>query len=130
LEKLCLYEKNNSKKTRVYGIASTERARKEQKDAHIKQLTLGMIYGVGGVLLNEDRWDNFDVITLLTEACPDIPDSLEAARILESIDILISHIKIETKPLYQQSKKVEDQVKMFRKQADMSQTDAYKAMYR
>ena len=88
-----------------------------------------MIYGVGGVLLNEGRWDDFDVITLLAEACPDIPDALAAAKILEAIDALMPNLRIETKPLYQKSKKVEEQVKALRKQAEVSQTDVYKAMY-
>jgi len=129
LKKLCLHNKDSAKKTLVYGIGSTEQARKNLLDAGIEQLTLGMIYGVSGVLLNEGRWDNFDVITLLTEACPDMPDSLAAAKVLEAIDALMPHIQIDTQPLYQQSKKVEDQVKTLRKQADISQTDAYKAMY-
>lgn len=128
-EKLCLQNKQSNKITHVYGVGSTEKARKDLQNAGIEQLNLGMIYGVGGVLLNEGRWDNFDVITLLTEACPDIPDSLAAAKILEAIDVLMPHLNIETKPLYQESKKVEDQVKALRKQADVSQTDSFKAMY-
>lgn len=130
LKKLCLHNKESSKQTQVYGIGSTEQARKNLLDAGIEQLTLGMIYGVSGVLLNEGRWDNFDVITLITEACPDIPDSLAAAKVLEAIAALMPHIQIDTQPLYQQSKKAEDQVKTLRKQADLSQADALKAMYR
>lgn len=130
LKKLCLQNKESSKQTQVYGIGSTEQARKNLLDAGIEQLTLGMIYGVSGVLLNEGRWDNFDVITLITEACPDIPDSLAAAKVLEAIAALMPHIQIDTQPLYQQSKKAEDQVKTLRKQADLSQADALKAMYR
>jgi uncharacterized protein len=128
-EKICVTGKDTSKKAQVYGVGSTDRARKDLSTARIEQLPIGMIYGVGGVLLNEGRWDDFDVITLLTEACPTIPDSQAAAKILEAIDVLLPHINIETKPLYQQSKKVEEQVKSLRKQAEISQTDAYKAMY-
>jgi uncharacterized protein len=128
-EKLFIQNTDNTKVNRIYGIGSTERTRKELHDAHIEQFNIGMIYGVGGVLLNEGRWDDFDVITLIIEAFPDIPDALAAAKILEAIDALIPHLEIETKPLYQESKKVEQQVKALRKQADISQTDAYKAMY-
>jgi len=128
-KKLFIQNKQGANMNRVFGIGSTERARKELHDAQIEQFNLGMIYGVGGVLLNEGRWDNFDVITLIIEAFPDIPDSLAAAKIIEAIDALIPHLKIETKPLYQESKKVEQQVKALRKQAEVSQTDAYKSMY-
>lgn len=128
-ERLCLERKGGAKTTQVYGVGSTENARKDLQNAGIEQLKMGMIFGVGGVLLNEGRWENFDVITLLAEACADIPDSLAAAKILEAIDGLMPHLNIETKPLYQQSKKVEDQVKSLRKQAEVSQTDSLKAMY-
>jgi len=126
-EKLFIQNKDNTKINRIYGIGSTEQARKELHDAQIEQLNIGMIYGVGGVLLNEGRWDNFDVITLIIEAFPDIPDALAAAKIIEAIDVLFPRLHIETKPLYQESKKVEQQVRSLRKQADVSQTDAYKA---
>jgi predicted ATP-grasp superfamily ATP-dependent carboligase len=69
------------------------------------------------------------VITLIIEAFPDIPDALAAAKILEAIDALIPHLEIETKPLYQESKKIEQQVKALRKQAEVLQTDSYKSMY-
>lgn len=128
-EKVCLQDKDSKKQTNVYGVGSTENARKDLQNAGIEQLNLGMIYGVSGVLLNEGRWDHFDVITLLTEACAEMPDSLAAAKFLEAIDSLMPNLNIETKPLYQQSKKVEDQVKTLRKQAEVSQSDAYKAMY-
>lgn len=52
-------------------------------------------------------WDGFDVITLLAEAYVDISDTLTAARILEALDKLMPNIKIDTKPLLEQSKKFE-----------------------
>jgi uncharacterized protein len=118
--------------TKVFGIGSTDQARKEIKKAKIDALETGMIYGVSGVLLNEGRWNNYDVITLLAEACVDIPDSMAAAKILEAIDKLIPEIKIETKPLYEESKKLEEYLKTLRKQAETPQpeTQPYKDMYR
>ncbi len=117
--------------TKVFGIGSTDKARKELKDAEIEPLQTGMIYGVSGVLLNEGRWRNYDVITLLAEACVDLPDSIGAAKILEAIDKLIPEIKIETKPLYEESKKLEEYLKTLRKQAEAPQpeTQPYKDMY-
>ena len=118
--------------TKVFGIGSTDKARKELKDAKIENLETGMIYGVSGVLLNEGRWKNYDVITILAEACIDLPDSIAAAKILESIDKLIPEIKIETKPLYEESKKLEEYLRTLRKQAGTPQpeTQPYRDMYR
>jgi hypothetical protein len=49
--------------------------------------------------------------------------------IIEAIDARIPHLDIETVQSYQESKKVEQQVKVLRQQAEISQTDASKAMY-
>lgn len=128
-EKVVVEKTQEKPADRVYGIGSTDRARKELEDAGIEQLTTGIIFGVGGVLLNEGRWNEFDAITLLTMVRPDIPDSRAAAKLLEAIDLLMPHINIETKPLYEESKKVEQQLKSLRKQADSSQSDSFKTMY-
>jgi uncharacterized protein len=110
-------------KTRVYGIGSTDKARRELTVANIEQLNIGMIYGLAGVLLNEGRWENFDVITILAEAHPDIPDAYAAAKILETLDLLIPNLKIEIGPLYQESKRFEGQLKLLREQAKSSESD-------
>jgi len=121
----------NKIKTKVFGIGSTDRARKELKDAKIELLESGMIYGVSGVLLNEGRWKNFDVITILAEACVNLPDAIAAAKIIEAVDKLLPEIKIETKPLYEESKKLEEYLKTLRKQAEAPQPESssYKTMY-
>jgi len=118
-------------KTKVFGIGSTDKARKELKDVKIESLETGMIYGVSAVLLNEGRWKNYDVITILAEACINLPDSLAAAKIIEAVDRLIPEIKIETKPLYEESKKLENYLKTLRKQAEIPQPEStsYKTMY-
>ena len=90
----------------------------------------GMLYGVSGVLLNEGRWQNFDVITILADACPDIPDAYAAAKILEVIDKLLPDIKIESKPLYDQAQKFERQIRDLRKQVEPLQTEPFDDMYR
>jgi uncharacterized protein len=114
---------------KVSGVGSTDRARSELKKAKIEQLEAGIIYGVSGVLLNEGRWDNFDVITLLAEAYEDLPDALAAAKILEALDRLMPNIKIDTKPLLEQSKKFEEHLKGLRKQVEPPIKEPYKVMY-
>jgi uncharacterized protein len=118
-------------KTKVFGVGSTDTARKELKDAKIELIETGIIHGVSAVLLNEGRWKNYNVITVLAEACINLPDSIAAAKILEAVDKLIPEIKIETKPLYEESKKLENYLKTLRKQAEKHQPDSssYKDMY-
>ncbi len=113
----------------VFGVGSTDNTRDELKEAKIKKLETGMIFGVSGVLLNEGRWENFDVITLLAEAYVDAPDALAAAKLLESLDKLMPNIKIETKPLLQESKKFEEHLRGLRKQAEPPITEPNKVMY-
>lgn len=121
--------KDGEREINVYGVGSTDEARKELKKAKIEQLEAGMIYGVSGVLLNEGRWDNFDVITLLAEAYEEMPDALAAAKILEALDKLMPNIKIDTKPLLEQSKKFEEHLRGLRKQVEPPIREPYKAMY-
>ncbi len=118
-----------TRKIDVFGVGSTDFARNELKKAGIKNLESGMIYGISGVLLNEGRWENFYVITLLAEAYLDMPDALAAARILEALDKLMPNIKIDTKPLLEQSKKFEEHLKGLRRQAEPPVKEPYKAMY-
>ncbi|MFH1014118.1 MAG: PAC2 family protein [Thermoplasmatota archaeon] len=119
----------NHLETRVHGIGSTDNARKMLNDLKIQQLETGMIYGVAGILLNEGRWNDFDVITLLADACPDIPDAYAAAKLLEALNRLLPDIKIELEPLYEQASKYEEQIKYLRKQAEPFQSEPYKDMY-
>lgn len=123
------HSKDKERRPNIFGIGSTDKARSELKGANIDQLEVGIVYGVAGVLLNEGRWEGFDVITLLAEACPHMPDALAAAGILEALHRLMPNLKIDTKPLHDQSKKFEDHLKVLRKQAEPSMPEPYKMMY-
>ncbi|MDG6218987.1 MAG: PAC2 family protein [Candidatus Thermoplasmatota archaeon] len=126
----CRQDKNkNVIETTVRGIGSTDKTRTLLNKLKIEQLETGMVYGVAGVLLNEGRWNNFDVIALLADACPDIPDAYAAAKILETLNLLLPDIKLESTPLYEQAKKYEQQIKALRKQAEPFQPEPYKDMY-
>jgi uncharacterized protein len=114
---------------KVYGIGSTDNARKELEKVGVELLETGMIYGVSAVLLNEGRWKNFDVITLLAEAREDIPDALAASKILQAFDKLLPEIKIDTKPLAEQAKKFEEHLKGLRQQAEPPMSKPFKGMY-
>jgi len=78
---------------------------------------VGMIAGVAGTLLNEGRWAEFDVICLVARARPEIPDARAAARIIETLDKLIPDMQVDVKPLYEEAERIEERLKLLRKQA-------------
>lgn len=55
---------------RVYGVASTERAKDKMKNAGtILELHSGSVNGIPALLLNEGVRRNFDIIVLLQIGC-------------------------------------------------------------
>jgi uncharacterized protein len=101
----------------VFGIASTPRARELLKEHGIRQFEEGVISGVAGVLLNEGRKRDFDVLTLLAEAHPDFPDAKAAALVLEAIDDILLGIEFDAKPLFEEAKRIEEHIREIQKQA-------------
>jgi len=101
----------------VFGISSTQRAREMLKQHGIQSFEEGVISGVAGVLLNEGRKRDFDVITLLAEAHPDFPDARAAALVLEAIDDLILGIDFDAKPLFEEAHRIEEHIREIQKQA-------------
>lgn len=102
---------------RLWGVGSTDRARRRLEEAGIDQLETGMISGVSGVLLNEGRWVRFDVISLLAETRSYIPDAAAAAKLVEGVDKLLPNVTIPTEPLEEQAKVIEARVSALREQA-------------
>lgn len=102
---------------RVWGVGSTDHARAELEKHGIPQLEAGMIAGVTGVLLNEGRWLNFDVIALLAEARPDLPDAMSAVSLAKGLDTLLPEIELDLAPLEERAKELEAHFQRLRKQA-------------
>ncbi len=107
----------------VFGISSTVRTRELLKQHQIQSFEEGVISGVAGVLLNEGRKRDFDVVTLLAEAHPDFPDAKAAAIVLEAIDRILLGIEFDAKPLFEEAQRIEDHIKEIRKQAVVSKDD-------
>jgi len=101
----------------ILGVGSTERARERLGACGVRQLDVGMIAGIAGTLLNEGRWAEFDVICLVARARPEIPDARAAARIIETLDKLIPDMQVDVKPLYEEAERIEERLKLLRKQA-------------
>jgi uncharacterized protein len=100
----------------VYGIASTKRGRKVLEDHNIALFQEGVITGIAGVLLNEGKIRDFDVLSLLAEANPEYPDARAAATVIEAIDKLLLHIKLDAQPLFQEAEDIESQLRNIQKQ--------------
>ncbi len=104
----------------VYGIGSTDKAMDLLRKNGVTLFEEGVITGVAGVLLNEGRRRDFDVITLLSEAHPDYPDARAAARVIEVIDKLMLHTELDARPLYEEAERIENQLKSIQHQTDIA----------
>jgi uncharacterized protein len=108
------------KNLELFGVGSTPTARNLLEDHDIPPFVEGVITGVAGVLLNEGKRRDFDVISLLAEAHSNYPDARAAARIIEVLDRLVLNIHIDSKPLYKEAEAIEMQIKSIRSQAKTS----------
>jgi len=100
----------------AYAIGSTEDARQILLSMNIPQFKNGIIAGVSGVLLNKGKQVGFDVIAILAEAHPNIPDAGAAASALSVIASIIG-VEINVAPLYDEAERIEKQLQEFHKQA-------------
>jgi uncharacterized protein len=108
------------KNLELFGVGSTPTARKLLDDHDVSPFIEGVITGVAGVLLNEGKRRDFDVLSLLAEAHSNYPDARAAARIIEVLDRLVLNIHIDSKPLYKEAEAIEMQIKSIRSQAKTS----------
>jgi len=113
--------KKKTKKMPVYGVGSTRYAQSLLKKFNIIPFLNGAITGVSGVLLNEGRKRNRDVICLLAEAQQNYPDARAAASIVDVIDKIVFKIDIDPEPLFAEAEVIESQILMMH---DQVQTDA------
>ena len=111
---------SEDRQVEVYGIGSTDKTMDMLRKHKVTIFEEGVITGVAGVLLNEGRKRDFDVITLLSEAHPDYPDARAAARAIEIIDALLLHTELDAKPLYEEAERIEMQLKSIHHQADVA----------
>jgi uncharacterized protein len=115
-------EENNKKSPSledlvVYGIGCTVNARDIIGKQNIVQFQEGVISGVAGVLLNEGKRRDFDVISILAEARPNYPDARAAAKVIEAIDKMLLKIDIDVEPLLSEAAEIEAKIMTMQKQA-------------
>lgn len=103
-------------KVEVYGVGSSERINKLLRDRQIPAFKEGIITGVSGILLTIGRRENFDVLSILSEAHPNYPDARSAAKVIEVIAKLLG-MKINIEPLLREAEGFEVQIRTLQKQA-------------
>src|SRR5437773_6274120 len=91
-------EDEAERQVEVYGIGSTDKTMDMIRKNGITVFEEGVITGVAGVLLNEGRKRDFDVITLLSEAHPDYPDARAAAGGSEVMDSSLFLTSLTARP--------------------------------
>ncbi|MCI4358042.1 MAG: PAC2 family protein [Thermoplasmata archaeon] len=102
---------------KIYGVASTRRARELYIEPNMRLFTEGVITGIAGVLLNEGRRRGFDVLTFLAEAQADYPDARAAARVIESINSILLRTPLDPVPLYHEAERIEQQLLLIQRRA-------------
>lgn len=95
----------------TYAIASSPAARKLLENRDIKPMQNGIITGISGVLLHEAEAKGQDVICLLSDANPQIPDARSAARLIELLDGFLPKIKLDPQPLIKEAERLEGLLK-------------------
>ncbi|HXW67697.1 MAG TPA: PAC2 family protein, partial [Thermoplasmata archaeon] len=110
---------------KVYGVASTRKARELYIEPNMIPFAEGVITGIAGVLLNEGRRRGFDVLTFLAEAQSDYPDARAAAKVIETINRILLRTPLDPVPLYAEAERIEQQLRSIQKHAaDRGRTDA------
>ena len=95
---------------KVYGVASTKKARDLYIEPNLVPFNEGVITGIAGVLLNEGRRRGFDVLTFLAEAQAEYPDARAAAKVIETINRVLLHTPLDPDPLYHEAERIEQQL--------------------
>jgi len=102
---------------KVFGIASTRKARDLYIDPNTIPFNEGVITGIAGVLLNEGRRRGFDVLTFLAEAQADYPDARAAAKVIETINRILLRSPLDPVPLYAEAERIEQQLLLIQRRA-------------
>ncbi len=106
--------------SQVFGIASTPTARRLLEKGEIPLFQDGVITGLAGVLLNEGKIRDFPVLGLFCVARPDFPDARAAAKVIEAINRVVLHIKLDPKPLYREAESIESRLRSIHEKAKVA----------
>lgn len=89
-----------------------------------------MVTGIPATLLNNGKWEDFNVIALLVQADPRIPDHRAGAKVVQTINKLLPHVKVDIGPLISSAEEIEKRLKTIRSHAKVVEQPPITAMYR
>jgi len=95
----------------MIGIGSTDSARNKIKEAGLKVLDHGTIPGIPGILLNEGRMSNRDVIVIIFHTNGKGPDFKSSANLCMAISKLIPGASCDISSLQKEAEKAEVVIK-------------------
>lgn len=95
----------------VLGIGNSESAIKKIQEKKMNVLEHGVVTGIPGVLLNEGRLENIDVIVFLVKVLKDVPDFRAAALISEILSEFAPSCRCDTASLVKEAEKIEKRLK-------------------
>ncbi|MCX8173061.1 MAG: PAC2 family protein [Thermoplasmata archaeon] len=128
-----VYNGSSEENHGIYGVGSTPKMRKLLEEHNITALRDGIISGISGMLLADGELNGIDVLCLLAESNPKIPDARAAIRIVHILDELLPDIEIDVAPLEAQAAMFE---KMFKESVEKARTslekheiDSFHTMY-
>ncbi|MEM3444839.1 MAG: PAC2 family protein [Thermoplasmata archaeon] len=128
-----VYDGSGGEEGGLYGVGSTPRMRELLEKHNIPSLRDGIISGISGMLLADGELNGIDVLCLLAESNPRLPDARAAIKIVHAIDKMLPEIEIDVTPLEAQAAMFE---KMFKESVEKAKTslakhdiDSFHTMY-
>ena len=112
--------------TKIYGVASTGKARGMIVDAGITVVENATVPGISGVLLNEGMLEGINVIVLLVTSDKEFPDFTATSNLCNTLSKLVPGVSCNLDKLEKESKIIEQQIK----QAETDTKDLSDNMYR
>ena len=111
---------------RVYGVASTERAKDRVEKTEIQELHTGSVSGIPALLLNEGVRSNFDVIVLLGNILKGSSEFRPAAAISEAIMKLVPGLSCDLHFLLKRARTIEQDLRKIRDGQNNSALNLYR----
>jgi uncharacterized protein len=99
---------------RIFAVTSTPSAAKIAKANNFIQLQSGTIGGIPATLLNEGSLLGLDVIVLLVNTMPDVPDFRASALISSAVTKLVPGLSCDIASLLGEAETVENKIKQIR----------------
>lgn len=116
-------------RAQLRGVGSNEQTRNKLVKAGITLFEVGVVSGLAAALLNEGRLNNVDVVGLVLEIDPEIPDTIAAAAILKAIDKLLPEKSINVTALEHSTQQIENRFKTMRREEEERNRDAHPSTY-